>query len=181
MWAYVICAGIWICFILHWITGSIPKRRFFEVYAGCSISICLTLLIFGLFGWYQKAISPVLQVTGSVLTCMTVVLALITFVTFRSKGKPEKKIEETTVLIEGTIFGIIRHPLYLGFALWGIGQILAIQSTISMILGIIAIFCAWMASKKEDEFNILKFGDDYREYMKKVPMWNVLKGLIRRS
>ena len=155
--------------------------RFFEVYAGCSISICLTLLIFGLFGWYQKATSSVLQVIGSILICITVVLALITFVTFRSKGKPEKGIEETTVLIEGTIFGIIRHPLYLGFALWGIGQILAIQSTISMILGIIAIFCAWMASRKEDEFNILKFGDDYREYMKKVLMWNVLKGLRRKS
>lgn len=84
-------------------------------------------------------------------------------------------------MIEGTIFGIIRHPLYLGFALWGIGQILAIQSTISMILGIIAIFCTWMASKKEDEFNIMKFGDDYREYMKKVPMWNALEGLRRKS
>lgn len=83
-------------------------------------------------------------------------------------------------MIEGTIFGIIRHSFYLGFALWGIGQILAIQSTISVTLGIIAIFCARKASKKEDEFNILKFGDDYREYMKKVPMWNVLKGLRRR-
>lgn len=119
MWVYTICAGIWICFILHWITGSIPKRRFFEVYAGCSISICLTLLIFGLFGWYQKAISPVLQVIGNVLICITVVLSLITFLTFRSKGKPEKGIEETTVLIEGTIFGIIRHPLYLGFSSMG--------------------------------------------------------------
>lgn len=181
MWAYIVCTGVWICFILHWITSSIPKHRFFEVYAGCSISICLTLLIFGLFGWYQKATSPVLQVIGNVFICITVVLSLITFVTFRSKGKPEKGIEETTVLIEGTIFGIIRHPLYLGFALWGIGQILAIQSTISIILGIIAILCAWMASKKEDEFNIMKFGDDYREYMKKVPMWNVLEGLRRKS
>jgi len=181
MWAYIICAGIWMCFILHWITGSIPKSRFFEVYAGCSISICLTLLIFGLSGWFQKATSPVLQVIGNVLICITVVLTLITFVTFRSKGKSERGIEETTVLIKGTIFGIIRHPLYLGFALWGIGQILAIQSTISMILGLIAISCAWMASKKEDEFNIMKFGDDYGEYMKKVPMWNVLEGLRRKS
>ena len=38
-----------------------------------------------------------------------------------------------------------------------------------------------MASKKEDEFNIMKFGDDYREYMKKVPMWNALEGLRRKS
>ncbi|GAG80166.1 unnamed protein product, partial [marine sediment metagenome] len=29
-----------------------------------------------------------------------------------------------------------------------------------------------MASRKEDAFNIEKFGDEYREYMKKVPMWN---------
>ena len=77
MWVYIICAGIWICFILHQIIGSIPKRRFFEVYAGCSISTCLTLLIFGLFGWYQKAISPVLQVIGNILICITVVLNFI--------------------------------------------------------------------------------------------------------
>ncbi|MCK5030096.1 MAG: isoprenylcysteine carboxylmethyltransferase family protein [Thermoplasmatales archaeon] len=177
MWMYIICAGIWIGFILHWITSSIPKRRIFEIYAGCSISICLTLLIFGLFGWYQEEISQVLQVIGSILICITIALALITFVTFRSKGKPKKGIEETTVLIKGTIFGVIRHPLYLGFALWGIGQILVIQTVVSTILGIVAIFCSWMASRKEDEFNIKKFGDSYREYMKKVPMWNVFKRL----
>jgi protein-S-isoprenylcysteine O-methyltransferase Ste14 len=34
-----------------------------------------------------------------------------------------------------------------------------------------------MASKKEDEFNIKKFGESYKEYMKKVPLWNFLKGL----
>ena len=181
MWEYIICACIWIGFILHWITGSIPKHRIFEIYAGCSISICLTLLIFGLFDWYQKAISQVLQVIGVVLICITIALALITFVTFKSKGKPKKGIEETTVFIEGTIFSVVRHPLYLGFALWGIGQILAIQSIISAALGVIAVFCSWMASKKEDEFNLKKFGDDYRQYMKKVPMWNVVKGLRKTS
>jgi len=36
-----------------------------------------------------------------------------------------------------------------------------------------------MASKKEDAFNLRKFGDSYREYMRKVPMWNVLKGVVR--
>jgi len=181
MWEWIICSFIWIGFILHWITGSIPKHRIFEVYAGCSISICLTLLIFGLFGWYQKAISQVLQAIGTVFICVTLAFALITFVTFRGKGKPKKGIEETTVLIEGTIFGVIRHPLYLGFTLWGISQILAIQSIISIVLGIIAIFCSWMAAKKEDEFNLKKFGNSYREYMTRVPMWNFFKKLKSRN
>jgi len=181
MLEYIICACIWIGFILHWITGSFPKHRIFEIYAGCSISICLTLLIFGLFGWYQKAISQVLQVIGIVLICITIALALITFVTLKIKGKPKKGFENTTVLIEGTIFGVIRHPLYLGFTFWGIGQILAIQSIFSVVLGIIAVFCSWMAAKKEDEFNLKKFGNSYREYMKKIPMWNVFKGLRRKT
>ena len=84
-------------------------------------------------------------------------------------------------MIEGTIFGVIRHPLYLGFTLWGIGQILAIQSIISVVLGIISIFCSWIAAKKEDEFNLKKFGNSYREYMKKVPMWNFIKGVRRKT
>ncbi len=176
MWEYVICACIWIGFISHWIIGSIPKHRIFEIFAGCSISICLTLLIFGLFGWYQKAISQVLQVIGIVLICITIALALITFITLKIKGKPKKGVENTTVLIEGTIFSMARHPLYLGFALWGVGQILAIQSIISLVLGVIAVFCSWMAAKKEDEFNLKKFGDSYRKYMQKVPMWNLIKG-----
>ena len=181
MWEYIICACIWIGFVLHWITGSIPKHRIFEIYAGCSISICLTLLFFGLFGWYRNAVSQVLQIIGIALICITIVLALTTFITFKRKGKPKKGVEDTTILIEGTIFGMVRHPLYLGFALWGIGQILAIQSIFSVFLGIIAVFCSWMASKKEDEFNLKKFGDKYRQYMRKVPMWNILKGLRKKS
>ncbi|MEW6041398.1 MAG: hypothetical protein AB1633_07755 [Elusimicrobiota bacterium] len=30
---------------------------------------------------------------------------------------------------------------------------------------------------KEDTFNIEQFGDSYKEYMEKVPMWNAFKGL----
>jgi hypothetical protein len=34
-----------------------------------------------------------------------------------------------------------------------------------------------MASKKEDSFNIEKFGDSYKEYVERVPMWNAFRGL----
>lgn len=54
MWAPIICAGIWFGFILYWLTSSIPKDRVYEIYAGCSIGICLTLLLFDLFGWYHR-------------------------------------------------------------------------------------------------------------------------------
>ena len=31
----------------------------------------------------------------------------------------------------------------------------------------------------ESEYDILKYGDDYREYMKGVQMWNIARGIIK--
>jgi protein-S-isoprenylcysteine O-methyltransferase Ste14 len=82
-------------------------------------------------------------------------------------------------MLDTGIFGIVRHPLYLGTALWSVALMLVFQSILSVILGLIAIFCFWKASRKEDEFNTQKFGDGYQEYMKRVPMWNLFGGLRR--
>jgi len=53
------------------------------------------------------------------------------------------------------------------------------QSLFSIVLSTVAVVCFQMGATKEDEFNIKEFGDAYREYIKKVPMWNVFKGLRR--
>jgi protein-S-isoprenylcysteine O-methyltransferase Ste14 len=180
MWACIICAVVWIGFILHWIFGSIPKRLVFEIYAGCGISICLMLLIFRLFGLFQNQKDVlVLQVVGTIFYFVAILMAVITFVTIGFKGKPKGSIEDTTVLIERGIFQIVRHPLYLALAFWSIGLVLLTQSFLSLGLGMTALFCFWMSSQKEDAFNIKKFGDSYRRYMRRVPKWNVLRGLKR--
>ena len=188
MWQYVICAGIWIGFIVHWTIGSIPKQKYFEVYAGCGIGICLTLLILGLAGWFQIQTDllalQILKTISSVFYILAIIVAVLSLVTLRFKGKPRTRIENTTIFIEKGIFKIVRHPLYFSLALWSISFILLIQNIPATILGIIALCCFLMAAKKEDEFNIKKFGDVYQEYMDKVPIWNVFKGMrkmLRRS
>ena len=181
MWTYIICAAVWIGFILHWIFGSIPRRKTFEIYAGCGIGVCLTLLIFRLFGMFQNQKGLViLQMIGNAMYCFAILMAIITLLTLGFKGKPKGSIEDTTVLIERGIFKIVRHPLYLALALWSIALVLLAQSLLSLGLGMTALFCFWMASQKEDTYNIKKFGERYRAYMRKVPMWNVLRGLKRR-
>ncbi len=184
MWAPVVCAGIWFGFILYWVTGSIPKDRIYEIYAGCGIGICLTLLLFGLFGWYQphedSLLLRTLQVAGTALYWASVVLVLFSILALARRGKPEGFVERTTILIDTGLFGIIRHPLYLGVALWSLGLVLRIQSLLPAVLGIVAFSCAWAATKMEDVFNVEKFGEGYQEYMTRVPAWNLLKGLRRR-
>ena len=181
---YVICAFIWGAFVLHWLLGSLPKRRFFEVLAGCGIAICLTLLVLSLFGWFTAQtdvpVMNVLYMTGNVLYIAAIVLAVVSLVALRRLGKPKRGIEETTTLIKNSVFQVIRHPLYLGLALWSLALVLMTQSIPSTALGLVAFTCFWLASVKEDEFNIKKFGKGYREYMERVPAWNFIKGMMNK-
>jgi protein-S-isoprenylcysteine O-methyltransferase Ste14 len=45
---------------------------------------------------------------------------------------------------------------------------------------LLTALCFWISAKKDTANNIKKFGVDYEEYMRKVPMWNVLEGLRRK-
>ena len=63
------------------------------------------------------------------------------------------------------------------FTLLTLELILVFQSALSIVLSTVAVVCFQMGATKEDEFNIKEFGDDYKEYMNKVPMWNAFKRL----
>jgi len=80
-------------------------------------------------------------------------------------------------LVKTGIMRIVRHPMYLGTAIMSFNLILIFQSILSLVLSILAIVLLWIASKMEDDYNIKRFGDSYREHMTIVPRWNVFKGL----
>lgn len=176
MWAYIICAVIWIAIVSGWLIPVIRKRIVCEIYMACGLGIMFSLIILGQMIWKSGDILPLIYI-GCALYVPATTFVISTFISLKHKGKPRSGWEHTTMLIESGVFRIVRHPLYLGSALFTIGIILIIQSIPSTILGLVAIFCFWMASKKEDEFNIKKFGDDYKKYMERVPVWNFLKGL----
>ena len=80
-------------------------------------------------------------------------------------------------LVKTGMMSIVRHPMYFGTAIASFTLILIFQSILSLGLSCVAIVLLWMASKKEDEYNIGLFGDRYRKYMTLVPRWNVFKRL----
>jgi len=154
----------------------IGKKIVYEIYAAFAVGIMISLLILSWIMW-EKGNVVILVYVGYALYVPAFALAVTSVAALKRRGKLKSGWEHTTVLIEKEVFRVVRHPLYLGGALLSLAILLITQSITSIILGLISIFCFWMASKKEDEFNIEKFGSSYREYMKKVPMWNVFKGL----
>ncbi len=185
MWVYLICAIIWIVNI-KFIIQAIREHTESEIYEHFGLPVYFTLLFISFFKPQIGAVfSEILwlRIIGFILFIPSAFFVLVPIVTLEHKGKSKKSASpifapsDATIMLDTGIFRIVRHPLYFGTALWTVALILVFQSILSIILGGVAIFCFWMASKKEDEFNVKKFGDRYKEYMEKVPMWNAFKGL----
>jgi protein-S-isoprenylcysteine O-methyltransferase Ste14 len=84
------------------------------------------------------------------------------------------------VLVDSEIYGVVRHPMYLGWILAiFVATIFLHQHWLFVIVGIPGIASVYLISRQEERLNIEKFGDDYRLYMQRVPRMNLLMGVIR--
>ena len=165
MWIYIlILAVIWVGLIMP----VVKERRAWIAYAhgGTGLSFTSLLLSLGLHQTGDIADIVWLAIIGFVLFIPAAILIAFAIVAIRHED-----------LVRTKMMSIVRHPMYLGTAIASFAFILIFQSILSIVLSIIAIVLLWMASKMEDDYNIERFGDSYREHMTLVPRWNVFKGL----
>jgi len=180
VWGYIACIAIWIGIVFGWLIPVIRKHIVYEIYEACGLGGFFSLLALNLSGAWTPYHILVLQIIGFVLYLPAIFFVSLAFINLRHKGKPEDAWEHTTVIIRSGVYRIVRHPLYFGTAIWTVGVMLVFPSIPSTLLGLACIICFWMASKKEDDYNIEKFGPVYREYMERVPTFNVFKRLTRK-
>jgi protein-S-isoprenylcysteine O-methyltransferase Ste14 len=181
MLAFVVC-GI-ICLFI-WVASLVPaikERLASEIYGHIGMAIFFTLLVLG-FGLPQLGnIFPDIlwiEIIGYILFIPAAFLVVSSFYCLYRKGKARTlSPSEKMTLVDTGIYGIVRHPLLLGLAVWSFAIILVFQSALAVVLGIIAIVLCWMAAREEDRFNQRKFGTRYKKYMARVPRWNAFKGL----
>jgi protein-S-isoprenylcysteine O-methyltransferase Ste14 len=103
------------------------------------------------------------------LGLVLIVLSIATLVSHREVG-----------LIEWGIYGIVRHPMYLGAMVLFLSWILFLPHWIIVLISSLNIAIVYWFILQGERQNITKFGDTYRRYMETVPRINLLAGLIRR-
>ncbi len=135
------------------------------------VGICFFLNI--LLSWLLDIVPIIkeLVVVGWIILVIGALFVLLSIFTLRIKG--------TSNIIDSGIYGIVRHPMYLGGIVMFLSHIFLLQNWIIVISAIVAIVCVYLIILSADQLNIEKFGDDYRRYMQKVPRVNFLLGIIR--
>jgi protein-S-isoprenylcysteine O-methyltransferase Ste14 len=74
-------------------------------------------------------------------------------------------------VIDKGVFSIVRHPVYLSEILIYLGLLIISMSLAAAAVWVISIgFLHWL-SRYEEKLLLERFGQDYKMYMRKVPMW----------
>ena len=99
----------------------------------------------------------------------------------RSKGGvgKGKSYVETTHLVDCSLYAIVRHPQYLAGILFNLSMMLLAQHWLVILLGIISAVLIYIDIQLADRDGVVKFGDEYRQYMQRVPQVNFILGVIR--
>jgi len=102
--------------------------------------------------------------------------------TFKKKGgvPKGKSYTQTTKLVDTGIYSIVRHPQFLAGMLWSLAFILISQHWLVLVLGIPVIIIFYIGGLEEDRYGVAKFGKKYEDYIKRVPRFNFILGIIRK-
>ena len=74
------------------------------------------------------------------------------------------------IVIKTDVFAMIRHPMYFGSILTYLGFVILSFSVIALIVFVIVVIFYFYLCRYEEQILIEKLGNQYKNYMKKVPM-----------
>ncbi len=74
-------------------------------------------------------------------------------------------------VINESVFNIVRHPVYLSEILLYLGFLMMSISMAATLVLVIAIGFLHQISRYEEKLLLERFGEEYEQYMREVPMW----------
>jgi len=78
---------------------------------------------------------------------------------------------EKPSVIRKSVFGIVRHPIYLSEVLLYLGFLMFSVSLTAVVVWVFAVIFLYYISRYEEMLLLSHFGGEYKKYMNEVPMW----------
>jgi len=188
----VINVGLFAFFVLSFLT-PLKKREWRSMGATLAFFVALftemygfpltIYILTGVLGSKYPALNPFSHASGHLwvtflgggATMMNVIhlisnaLALIGFVIM---WKGWKLIHSSKGgLVTEELYKYVRHPQYSGLFLIMIGMLIQWPTIITAVMFPVLLFVYYRLSKREESEMIKLYGDEYRQYMQKTPMF----------
>jgi protein-S-isoprenylcysteine O-methyltransferase Ste14 len=88
----------------------------------------------------------------------------------RAHKKVFEEERHNLIVISTDVFARIRHPMYFGTLLTYLAFVVLSLSIIALVIFVVVVIFYYYLCRYEEHLLLAKLGDDYKRYMKKVPM-----------
>jgi protein-S-isoprenylcysteine O-methyltransferase Ste14 len=149
---------------------SLKDGRSHGFYRFFAFESILGLGILNIEVWFMDPFSPI-HILSWLLLLASLYLAIHGFKILREKGNPKGSLEATTLLVTSGPYRYIRHPLYASLLYFGLGVFLKAPSLPSGVLAVFACGFLYLTARVEEKENLVKFGDEYAQYMSRTKLF----------
>ena len=119
------------------------------------------------FRWTPLSAAGAISI-ASALALRTMSRVALNRAGFRQLGSTRLQIVEDQRLITDGVYGLVRHPLYLGDLLRNYGIVMVTSSLYGLLFMLAANLLLLARMRMEEDMLIGAFGDEYRDYMKRT-------------
>lgn len=145
------------------------------------VGMVLTASNLLLMVWWQQGGIRLLALLGMALYAFGLVLLAVPIVILRRRGGVARgaAFVETSRLVTSGLYGVVRHPQYLGWLAMTAAAPLCTQRPVAAALAVASACTTAYGFRLIDAWEIKVFGEEYVDYMQRVPGFNLPLGLWR--
>ena len=136
------------------------------------ITLYISLIVSSIIFYNSANLAASVYAGWIIFICGVVVLV-------SSSQTRRRSYEMREAFIQSGLYAYVRHPEFLGHMLITISLISMAQHPISIAIGSVLILLLFIEIMEEEKRNIEKFGEVYKDYMRRVPRINLLAGIIK--
>jgi protein-S-isoprenylcysteine O-methyltransferase Ste14 len=166
---FVLFSGTMLIVLFSWFL-SLRYKRYHGIARFFAFESVFILVLLNYKVWFINPFS-MYQIISWFLLILSVYVVITGYLLLKRRGKPDSNFENTSLLVISGIYGYIRHPLYLSVFLLGTGVMLKNPDPLQLVLGVINLLAVYITARIEENEMIVKFGEDYRKYMKETKMF----------
>jgi protein-S-isoprenylcysteine O-methyltransferase Ste14 len=95
------------------------------------------------------------------------------------RGGDGKIYMQTRAVVDQGLYAITRHPQYLGYVLLAWGFAALSQHGVAVVLAALGTTLFCVQAVREERYCLAQFGEPYEQYLRRVPRFNFILGIVR--
>lgn len=125
--------------------------------------------------------NPYLRGTGVFVLLLAGIFIFVPFYLLTKHGgtKGEQTYMQSRKVVDQGMYAITRHPQYLGYILLAGGFALLSQHWVAVLLAVAGITFFYLQAMLEERYCLAQCGEAYSLYLRRVPRFNIVLGILR--